>query len=82
MPRKPSPQTEEDRAAVARELPRFVAALYDLGPTRPARAEALGADVKTIDRLLIRLPESLAIFAAAPQLLRALADDLEDRKCE
>lgn len=59
------------------ECPNFTAAVRALGATRRARAAQLKCDPKTVDRLMDRLPESLKIFRARPDLLRALADDLE-----
>lgn len=59
------------------ECPTFVAAVRALGRTRLERAAALQTDPKNIDRLLKRLPKSLAPFRAQPHLLRVLADDLE-----
>lgn len=59
------------------ECPTFTAAVKALGRTRMERATALQTDPKNIDRLLKRLPKSLAPFRAQPHLLRLLADDLE-----
>lgn len=59
------------------ECPTFVAAVRALGRTRLDRATALQTDAKTVDRLIQRLPKSLAPFRAQPHLLRILADDLE-----
>ena len=59
------------------ECPTFIAAVRALGRTRHERAAALQTDPKTVDRLLQRLPKQFAPFRAHPQLLRALADDLE-----
>lgn len=57
--------------------PKLAEELLALGSTRLERAARLDVDPKTVDRLLQRLPRDLKPFKHAPQLLRALADDLE-----
>lgn len=57
--------------------PRLAAAVAALGKNRAERAKALEVKPKTLDRLLVRLPQQFAPFIIAPELLRALADDLE-----
>ena len=57
--------------------PRVAAALLVMGATLQERAEQLEVNPKTIDRLIYRLPAAMKPFERAPQLLRALADDIE-----
>ena len=59
------------------KYPRLTAAIESLGRTRQERATKLGMKAKTLDRLLRGLPCQFEPFERAPQLLRALADDLE-----
>lgn len=61
------------------KYPRLASQLLALGGTRQERASQLDVDPKTVDRLLNRLPAAMKPFEKAPQLLRALADDLDQQ---
>lgn len=68
---------ERKEKTVQEECPTFAAAVKALGKNRMERAAALDTNPKNVDRLLKRLPKTLAPFRQQPHLLRLLADDLE-----
>ncbi len=63
-------------------FPAFYAALMALGTNDVERARALGISYKSIKRLKQRLPDPIIPFCHAPELLRALADDVESAQKE
>lgn len=62
---------------MTKAYPTFYAALMALGKTDVERAAKIGISYKTIKRLKERIPEPVLSFDQVPDLLRALADDME-----